>query len=381
MKYINRVLEATILKHLKIFPAVGITGPRQSGKSTMLLNMFKDKYEYISFDDINNIEYFHKDPEGFMNRYNDKIIFDEVQSVPEIFSYIKVLIDKKREKRGRFIITGSSQFSFIQKITESLAGRIGLLTLLPFQYSEIPGKYKKLSMYLGSYPELSFLKYRNTDLWYSSYINTYLEKDVRNISNIGDIRDFLSFIKLLGARTSQILNLSEISKEIGIVVSTAKRWLSILEASYIIFLLPPYFSNIGKRIIKSPKIYFYDTGLPAYLTGLYNSNIENTHFAGNLFENYIISELLKKEIHKKSNTAFYYLRTSNGVEADLIITKTGRRYFYEIKNSSTFKSKMLKSIESLKNKAEPAILIYQGKDFSYDNNFEIMNYATVLGKT
>ncbi|HEY5536797.1 MAG TPA: ATP-binding protein [Ignavibacteria bacterium] len=378
MKYINRVLEETLKKHIKIFSAVGVTGPRQSGKSTMLLNMFKDKYEYISFDDINNIEYFHRDPEGFMNRYNDKIIFDEVQYVPEIFNYIKILIDKRREKRGKFIITGSSQFAFVQKITESLAGRIGLLTLLPFQYSEIPDKYKKASMYRGSYPELSFLKYRNTDLWYSSYINTYLEKDVRNISNIGDLRDFLSFIKLLGARVSQILNLSEISKEIGIAVSTAKRWISILEASYIIFLLPPYHSNIGKRIIKSPKIYFFDTGLPVYLMGLYNTNIEKTHVAGPLFENYIISEFLKKEIHKKSNSGFYYLRTSNGVEADLIITKAGKRHFYEIKGSSTFKSNMLKGIESLKSKNEPASLIYKGKDFSYGDTLNILNYSTIL---
>jgi len=378
MKYVKRNLESTLLKHLKIFPAVGITGPRQSGKSTMLLNMFKDKYEYVSFDDFNYIEFFHKDPEGFVNRYNKNVIFDEIQYVPEIFNYLKVLIDKKREKRGRLIITGSSQFSFMQKVTESLAGRIGLLTLLPFQYSELPDSYKSISMYLGSYPELSFLKYKNTELWYSSYISTYIEKDVRNLSNIGDIRDFLSFTKLLASRVSQILNLSELSREIGIAVSTAKRWISILEASYIIFLLPPYFANIGKRIIKSPKIYFYDTGLAAYLMGLYKADFEKTSLKGNLFENYIISELIKKEIHNKSNTAFYYIRTSNGVEVDLVVEKSGKRYFYEIKSSSTFKSNMLKSIESLKTGDEPSALIYKGKEFIYNKYTKILNYKTIL---
>jgi len=378
MKYVKRTLESTISKHLKLFPAIGITGPRQSGKSTMLLNMFKDKYKYVSFDDISNVELFHSDPEGFMNKYDDKVIFDEVQYVPEIFNYIKVRIDSKREKRGRYIITGSSQFSFMQKITESLAGRIGLLTLLPFQYSEIPEKFKSISIYRGSYPELSEYKYKDTELWYSSYINTYLEKDVRNLSNIGDLRDFLSFIKLLASRTSQILNLSEISRDIGIAVNTAKRWISILEASYIIFLLQPYYKNIGKRIIKSPKIYFYDTGLATFLTGLYNTNIEKTHFEGKLFENYIISEIFKKEIHKKADTSFYFIRTSNGVEADLVILKSGKKSFYEIKSSSTFKSNMLNGLNALKETNDNATLIYRGKDFIFSEKLRISNYMTML---
>ncbi len=378
MKYITREIEKSVLRHLKMFPSVGITGPRQSGKSTMLLNMLGDKYEYVSFDDMNILEFFHRDPEGFLERYNGKVMFDEVQYVPEIFRYLKVLIDKRRNKNGQFILTGSSQFSFMQKVTESLAGRIGLLSLLPFQYSEVPEKYKKISIYKGSYPELSALKYKNTELWYSSYVNTYLEKDVRSLTNIGDLRDFLAFVKLLAARVSQLLNLSEIAKEIGIAVSTAKRWLSILEASYIIFLLHPYHSNLGKRIIKSPKIYFYDTGLPLYLTGLYNTKVEGTHFSGSLFENYVITEMIKKDIHGKINSEFCFVRTSNGVEADLVRLHSGKRTFYEVKSTSTFRSKMLKGIESLKNNNESAVLIYKGKDFKINKYISVLNYGTLL---
>ena len=174
-----------------------------------------------------------------MLRPYDKIIFDEVQYVPELFNYLKIIVDNNRTKRGQFILTGSSQFSFLRNVSESLAGRIGLLTLLPFEFSEIPAVYRQKSIFKGSYPELSFLKYKLTEEWYSSYISTYLEKDLRRLSNIGELRDFLVFIKLLAARTSQLIVLTDLSKETGISINTVKRWVSILEASYIIFLLQP----------------------------------------------------------------------------------------------------------------------------------------------
>jgi hypothetical protein len=301
-----------------------------------------------------------------------------VQYVPEIFSYLKLRIDRNREKKGKYILTGSSNFAFLKKTSESLAGRIGLLTQLPFEYAEIPDKFKNISMYKGSYPEISSLRYKNIEHWYSSYISTYLEKDVRSLANIGELRDFLAFIKIIASRTSQILVLSDISKEIGVSVSTIKRWVSILEASYIIFLLPPYFSNLGKRLVKSPKLYFYDTGLALFLTGLSDTKIENTHFKGSFFENYIISELIKKNIHRKTNAEFYFLRTSNGVEVDLLENLKGKNTFYEIKSSATMKQSFADSIKKLKSKNDKGFVIYQGKDFEYNRDIKFMNYKKIL---
>ncbi len=380
MKYIKRTAEQTLRKYLRIFPAVGLTGPRQSGKSTMLINTLGDKYEYVTFDDINNIDFFHKDPEGFFKRFSKKTIFDEVQFVPEIFSYLKIKIDSNRSKKGQYVLTGSSNFNFLRKVSESLAGRIGLLTLLPFEYSEVPEKFRNISKFKGSYPELSTLNYRNIGHWYSSYINTYLEKDLRSLSNIGDLRDFLTFIKILAARTSQILVLSDISKELGISVTTVKRWISILEASYIIFLLPPYYKNLGKRLIKSPKLYFYDTGLSVYLSGLSDTKLENSPFGGIFFENYVISELIKKSIHNKKNSEFYFIRTSNGVEVDLLENEKGKNTYYEIKSSATMKQKFTDNIRRLKSKAEKGLIVYEGKDFEYGSNIKFMNYKSVLLK-
>jgi uncharacterized protein len=379
MKYINRKLEFILRKYLKIFPVIGLTGPRQSGKSTMLKKILSGKYRYVTFDNIMNRDFFHRDPEGFMETYSGNVIFDEIQYVPEIFNYIKIIVDNNRSKKGQYILTGSSQFSYLKKVSESLAGRIGLLTLLPFQYSEIPDKYKDISLFNGSYPELSDLKYRNLDYWYSSYISTYLERDVRALSNIGDLRDFSSFIKLLASRVAQLLNLTEISRELGVAVNTVKKWVSILEASYIIFLLPPYYHNIGKRIIKSPKIYFYDTGIVSYLTGINDlASFERSPLKGNIFENYIISELIKTELHLKTNTGYYFIRTSNGEEIDFVVIKNGIPHYYEIKSSYTFKLSMLKGIESLIGEKEIGSIIYRGKDLKIKNKYTIYNYKTLL---
>lgn len=378
MKYIKRNIESTIIKYLKIFPAVGLTGPRQSGKSTMLLNLLSSKYEYVTLDDIGIRDFFYRDPEGFMKRYSGKTIFDEVQYVPELFNYIKMRIDKNRDKKGQYILTGSSNFTFLKSVSESLAGRIGLLTLLPFEYSELPDNFRNTSIYKGSYPELIKLRYKNINHWYSSYVNTYLEKDVRSLSNIGDLRDFLSFLKLISSRTSQILILTEISKEIGVAVSTIKKWVSILEASYIIFLLKPYYKNIGKRLVKSPKLYFYDTGLSVYLSGLSDTNINKTQFKGIFFENYIVSELYKKNEHLKLNSDFYFLRTSNGTEIDLIKSLKGKNVYYEIKSSATMRQEFIDTIRKIVPDKEKGYVIYQGKDYELNKSLSFINYRNIL---
>jgi len=382
MHYIKRVLEDKLEDYLKRFTVVGITGPRQSGKSTLIKHLLKNEYRYFSFDKGSNRELFYGDPVRFMQTYDNKVIFDEVQKVPELFEYIKDAVDNDRRNNGKYVITGSAQFHLIKNITESLAGRIGLLTLLPFQFSEMPKKNRAESMFKGSYPEPVLFNYENNEDWYASYIDTYLERDVRDVAQIGDLRDFKRFIGLLAANTSQILSLSRFANDLGVAVSTINRWISVLEASYIIFLLPPYYKNYGKRIVKSPKIYFYDTGIVSYFTGIRNQELfENGPMKGAIFENYIIAEIVKKERHIKSHADFYYYRTSKGNEVDLIIDRKTQHEFIEIKCNATFNPKMIKQVDELLSKNDKGILLYQGESMSYGKDIKIENYQDYLLKT
>ena len=381
MSYIHRVIENTVARYLKQFPIVGLTGPRQSGKSTMLKKLLGDRYRYVSFDDLNMVDSFHSDPDRFMSVYSDRVIFDEVQRVPDLFHYVKLAVDNDRNSYGKFVVTGSSQFAFMKHISESLAGRIGLLTLLPFQYAEIPERLRAASLFQGAYPELVLRKYHGSFDWYSSYLDTYLTRDVRDLREIGNIHDFRRFVQILAARVSQILNMSDLARDIGVSVPTVKKWISVLEASYIVFLLPPFYVNLGKRIIKSPKIYFYDTGIVSYLTGIRNKELfEKGPLYGYLFENYVISEIYKKELHSRSGAELFYFRTSNGVEVDLIIDRKIERRFIEIKASHTYRHEMIRSLLQIKKKNEQAFLLYRGKSVESTPDLKILNYTSYLGK-
>lgn len=376
--YLTRIAEKTIQRYLSSFPVLGITGLRQSGKSTMLQHVLSD-YEYVNFDDIKNIQRFENDPEDFLARYSKRVIFDEAQYVPQIFNYLKIAIDKDRSNYGNFVLTGSNQFAYLKKTSESLAGRIGLMSLLPLQYSEMPKALTTESIYQGAYPELVTRDYRESDLWYSSYLDTYLNKDVRVISHIGDMRDFQRFIQLLAARTSQILDMTHFAKEIGVSVPTIKRWVSILEASYIIFLLPPFYNNYGKRIIKSPKVYFYDTGLVSYLTGIKSfGQYENGPLAGAIFENYIIAETKKKLLHEARNSELFYIRTSDQTEIDLIIDNKDSQIYVEIKKTASFKSKMISALKKYTQNKEKAYLVYNGVSEQFNQNINIIHYSEFL---
>jgi uncharacterized protein len=379
MKYTHRALEKQLKSYLSAFPVIGITGPRQSGKSTMLQHVLKDEYTYVTFDDYKIISFFYDDPEKFMQTYNNKIIFDEVQKIPEIFSYIKMKVDKDRQNYGKFILTGSSQFSFLKNISESLAGRMGLLSLLPFQLSETPPSQRHDAIYQSSYPELVLRNYNLSSEWYSSYLETYLDKDIRQLFNIGDLRDFRRFISLLATKASNILNMTSFSNDLGVTVSTIKRWLSILEASYIIFFVPAYYNNFGKRITKSPKVYFYDTGLITYLVGIDSkTTYEKGPLKGPIFENFIISEILKKNMHAKKRSSLYYFRTSGGDEIDIIEEEGNHKNFIEIKSSSTFKTQMTKNIEKYKKTTDKGYLVYQGENFPYTHDVKVLNYENYL---
>ncbi len=382
MPYIPRTLEPTVRKYLKYFPVVGITGPRQSGKSTMLEQMLGSSYRYISFDNLNSVSEFNSDPKKFMNKYSNHVIFDEVQRVPEIFSSIKIAVDNDRQNYGKFVVTGSSQFAFMKRVSESLAGRIGLLSLLPFQYSEIPLKLHGESVFRGGYPELVMRKYEPSHDWFTSYLDTYLTKDIRDLREIGDIRDFRRFIQMMAARVAQILNMSDLARDLGVSVPTIKKWISVLEASYIVFLLPPFYKNIGKRLVKSPKIYFYDTGLVSYLTGVRNAELyENGPLYGQIFENYIVSEIMKRETHRKEDSELFYYRTSNGVEIDLIIDRKTEQEYIEIKASETYRMEMTRAIEQMKKETERGYLLYQGKGEHSTPDLKVMNYRDYLEQT
>ena len=375
--YRNRVIESKLQEYVDYFSIVGVTGPRQSGKSTLLLHCLPN-YRYVSFDDFKMVQFFEEDPEGFMRIYQDRVIFDEVQKVPRLFEYIKMSVDKDRANPGKFVLTGSSQLQFMQKVTESLAGRIGLLSLLPYQIAELPEACLTESLYKGSYPELVEKEYHLFQDWYAAYLDTYLSKDVSTLAHVGDRREFRRLLRLLAAQTAQTLNASTYARDLGVDVKTIQRWISILEASYILFLLPPYFNNFGKRIVKSPKIYFYDTGLVSYLTGIEtHRQFAQGPMAGSLFENYVIADLYKDALHRKTHTELYYLRTHSGVEIDLIIDHKSFREFIEIKLSATFNHHWLKPMESfLTDPKDQGVLLYTGQDLAYTPSIQVQHYLS-----
>ncbi|HNV47372.1 MAG TPA: ATP-binding protein [Spirochaetota bacterium] len=392
MKYLHRDAEKTIARYCSLFPAVALTGPRQSGKSTTLKKLFESEYRYVTFDDPTQGAFFDDDPKGFMKRHSGRVIFDEVQKAPKIFDYLKLAIDEDRGSYGHYILTGSSQFAFVKGITESLAGRIGMLSLLPFQYSEIPSPLRERQIVNGSYPELVMRKYDGLGEWYSSYIANYLERDVRSLYNLGNLRDFRRLLMLLAARSAQELNMSELAGEVGVSVNTIRSWISILEASYIIFLLPPYHRNLGKRIVKRPKIYFYDTGIICHLTGISDRKLlDRGPLAGPVFENYIVSEIKKIILHNGRESELYYFRNNLGLEADCIIEDRHAQtvHYVEIKNTRTAKPRMADSLVKLidleKNEISPSTrsiegrIVYAGEErTALSDSIQFIDYRDLL---
>ena len=373
MKYKNRVLANTINRAIKTFPAVVVTGPRQAGKTTLYKVLFSKTHNFVSLEDPDVRLRAKEDPLNFLNQYKPPLIIDEIQYLPELLSYIKTKIDSNR-KPGQWLFTGSQNFILMNNISQSLAGRIATLTLLPFSISELVdnaqgtkdfinwSKDKQLnkqannkislseSILRGFYPEIATNKKVDRKLWCSSYITTYLERDIRSLTNIGDLSQFERFLMACAIRTGQILNISEIARDIGISVPTAKRWLSLLETGQQIYLLYPYYKNIGKRIMKSPKIYFCDTAICSYLLGIHNSEtLLGSPYFGNLFETMIVIDFLKRFLHFGDKPSMYYFRTRDGLEVDLVIEIAGYLYLYEIKSSMTILPKHAASLKRMIN--------------------------------
>ncbi|MDI6788958.1 MAG: ATP-binding protein [Planctomycetota bacterium] len=358
MRYVHRQIEPLIRKYASQFPAVLLTGPRQSGKSTTLKKIFSKKYKIISFDDPFLRERALTDPKLFLENLPEKVLFDEIQYAPQILSYLKINIDRQRQKRGVYIMTGSQQFNLMKGLTETLAGRVGALTLLPFNYQEVQNAHKQKqsnrkaeqlfinACLRGSFPEIIIHPKIDAADWYGGYLTTYLERDIRSIYNIGSLREFQRFMQLLASRCSQILNLSNLANDLGVAVNTVKNWISVLEASQIIYLLSPYYQNVGKRISRNPKVYFLDCGLVCYLTGITTrEHLLNGPMAGALFENYCIQETVKLSLNKGQRPNIFYLRTHNGLEIDLLIERNLKLYPVEIKLTKSPSIGMANSIE------------------------------------
>lgn len=325
--YIQRTIEKLLPGILATFPCMAVTGPRQSGKSTLLRHALPE-YRYVTLDDPAVLEQAHSDPVYFLDSLGDHCIIDEIQLAPGILSYVKMRVDADRSRNGRFVFTGSQQFGMIRNLGDSLAGRIALLDLLPFaagemqQTATITGGLELFasSCLTGTYPQLAITPEIDRRLWYSSYIQTYLERDIRSLYDIGSLREFHRFMQLLAVRCSQMLNMSSFATDLGVSVTTIKRWLSVLEAGRIIFILPPHFNNLGKRITKMPKVYFLDTGLACYLAGVRDrEQLLEGPLAGALFENYCLQETVKCFANQGERPRLSYLRTNNGLEVDLII--------------------------------------------------------------
>ncbi len=334
---IKREIQKKLLQLSKQFPVVAVVGPRQSGKTTLARMVFQDK-TYVNLEEPDTRIFAQNDPRAFLATSKPGLIIDEAQRVPELFSYIQTLVDEKQIP-GSFILTGSHNFLMQEKISQTLAGRVAILTLLPFSIDEVRTENSKedFSNYIfkGFYPPIYDRKIESTD-WYPNYIRTYLERDVRLIKNIPDLNAFTLFVKLCAGRIGQLLNLSSLAVEAGISVNTAKSWLSVLEASYIVYRLEPHFQNFNKRLVKMPKLYFYDTGLACSLLGLESVNQISTHYlVGSLFENLVLSDLIKYKMNYSLNTNFYFWRDKLGREVDCLIDSGQKKVILEIKSGKT----------------------------------------------
>ena len=379
---IKRKIADKILQYAKQYPVVTITGPRQSGKTTLCKMLFPHK-AYVSLEDIDTRLYARNDPRGFLGNLPEGAVIDEIQRVPELLSYIQTIVDTKKTE-GMFILTGSRQFEVMANISQSLAGRTALARLLPFSLSEIRSVIKDNTLedflYSGCYPRI-FDKNLNPTEAMSFYVSTYLERDVRSIINIIDFSKFETFLKLCAGRTGQILNLSSLGNDSGVNHNTIKSWLSVLEASYIIKLLRPYYKNFNKRLIKSPKIYFLDTGLVCYLLDITSPIQLLSHpLRGYIFETFVISELLKKLYNKGLTDNLYYFRDSKGNEIDILQDYGIEVDLIEIKSGKTISNSFFKGFHyfsKLSDHIRDSYLIYGGDDCRVQYGINIISWKNI----
>ncbi|HEY5390590.1 MAG TPA: ATP-binding protein [Hanamia sp.] len=383
-RFIDRTITKFIREQKTKFPILGITGPRQSGKTTLLKHLFKD-YTYVSLENPDIRAFASDDPNGFLKKYDSNVILDEVQRVPELFSYIQTVVDESQQM-GQFILSGSQNFHLLNNITQTLAGRVALFKLLPLDFNELKNEHLLAKSYpetcvRGFYPAL-FDRDIDSSVFYSNYINTYLEKDVTELINIRDINSFRTFLALCAARVGQLLNLNALANDCNISQPTAKAWLSILESSYIVFLLQPYHENFNKRLVKTPKLYFYDSGLLCHLLNIRSpEDMEENRLKGNIFESMIISEFQKKNFHQYLHQNYYFWQDSNNHEIDLLI-KTAKGFdIFEVKATQTIKLSLFKGMDYFEEIADNAAikktLIYGGTENQERSKYKVIGWPNI----
>ena len=380
-----RNIAVAVVELAQSFPIVAVTGPRQSGKTTLTKDIFTDK-PYFNLEDLSVRRLFIEDPKGMLAQLGDRgAIFDEIQHLPELLSYLQVAVDQN-EIKGQFVITGSYNFSLMESVTQSLAGRVGLVELLPMSTQELIEAGKNLSVneaiLYGGFPRI-FNDGLNPTLVYKNYVKTYIERDMRQIIQVKDLSQFQRFMQLCASRIGYTFSASAIGNELGVSHHTVQSWLSVLEASYVVFRLQPYFENFGKRVIKSPKLYFSDVGLATYLLGMDSvEQIDRDRLKGNLFENLVVLDCYKQLLNQGKEPRLYYYRDQSQNEIDLIWQKGRDLIPIEIKYGKTFKISFVKGLEFFKNlvgdRASSGYVFFTGESLDQKiNGWGIRNYQDV----
>jgi uncharacterized protein len=378
---IKRQAEAVLLELARGYPILAITGPRQAGKTTLAQYAFPDK-RYISLEDPDEREFAEQDPRGFLARFPDGAILDEVQRCPNLFSYLQTRVDAE-QRMGLFVLTGSQQFGLMSSITQTLAGRVGLIQLLPFSLQELQNANTPIAslddtLWRGMYPPI-YDRNLAPEKWFSNYVMTYIERDVRQVIEVQNLSLFQRFIKMCAARVGQLVNMSNLATECGVSHNTVRSWLSVLEAGYIIFILQPHHQNFGKRLVKTPKLYFHDTGLAAFLLGVRDAEHLSIHSArGSLFENLIMSELLKQRYNQGLASNLYFWRNNVGDEIDVVIEEGEKLRPIEIKSGQTFSTTFLTGVNKWMKIAEdtalPPQIVYGGDENMTRNGVEVNSW-------
>ena len=380
--YIHRKIEETILEASKYFSVIAVSGPRQSGKSTLLTQLFP-LYEKYSLKDLNILDYAKNDPIAFLNQTDEGMFIDEIQRCPQLLDYIQGIVDNNPKRH--FALSGSSNFEVMKNLSESLAGRAGVFELLPMSIQEVTGKVDldnlNQILYNGLYPSICAKK-NIAKFFYPSYVKTYLEKDVRDLLQIKDQIRFTKFLKLCAARIGSLFNASELGAEVGVSSKTISHWLSVLQASYLITLLPPYYENIPKRLVKSPKLYFNDPGLACYLLDIESpQQLDRDKMRGAIFENMIVMEAIKHRYNMGLEDGVFFYRDSNQNEVDLLIKQEGELTAIEVKSSMTYSSsfeKTLTQIEGwIKTPISKKAIVYSGDFENTSGNINLINYRHI----